>query len=68
MQKSVRVYHIDDISKIGDNAIFIDADGCIFQMSTPDVQGQRICLSLDDNRHRTEQNEANSYPFRVIDF
>lgn len=68
MQKSVRVYHIDDINKIGDNAIFIDADGCIFQMSIPDIQGQRICLSLDDNRHRTEQIEALSSPFKVIDF
>lgn len=68
MQKSVRVYHVDEISKISDNAVFIDADGYIFQMSVPDAQGQRICLSLDDNRHRTEQIEANSYPFRVIDF
>lgn len=68
MQKSVRVYHVDDIGKIDDNAIFIDANGCIFQMSIPDIQGQRICLSLDDNRHRTEQKEALSSPFKVIGF
>lgn len=68
MQKSIRVYYIDDIDKISDNAIFIDANGSVFQMSISDIEGNRICLSLDDNKHRTEQKEASYSPFKVIDF